>query len=189
MTPRKRDSFTVLVVDDDPSVLKTYGRLLTRAGYTTITEANPLRVLDGGGRPGEFDLLLQPLLNGEGEVSTLKVAIDGIEARNPNCVKVVTDLGGRALYFSRSPIPFDRNAQGSIQCYKHIWLYGYTRAALKRFHDLPQSPLELTEKLEQLRFLENGIGVLVMESPHDTVGVDTEADLKQATEFLLKRDP
>jgi CheY-like chemotaxis protein len=58
MTPRKRDSFTVLVVDDDPSVLATYGRLLTRAGYTTITENNPLRVLDHNGRTGEIDLLL-----------------------------------------------------------------------------------------------------------------------------------
>ena len=58
MTPRKRDAFTVLVVDDDPSVLATYGRLLTRAGYTTITESNPLRVLDGNGRTGGFDLLL-----------------------------------------------------------------------------------------------------------------------------------
>ena len=58
MTPRKRDAFTVLVVDDDPSVLATYGRLLTRAGYTTITENNPLRVLDGDGRTGKIDLLL-----------------------------------------------------------------------------------------------------------------------------------
>lgn len=140
-------------------------------------------------RADHIELLLQPLLNGEGEVTTLKVAINATEAQNPNCVKVVTDCNGRALYFSRFPIPFDRSADKSIQFYKHIGLYGYTRAALNRFHDLPQSPLELAEKLEQLRFLENGIAILVVETPHNTVGVDTEADLKQAAEFLLKQDP
>ncbi len=139
-------------------------------------------------RADHIELLLRPLLNGEGEVATLKVAINTAEAQNPNCVKVVTDRNDRALYFSRFPIPFDRNADGLNQFYKHIGLYGYSRAALKRFHDLPQSSLELAEKLEQLRFLENGITILVIETPHDTVGVDTEADLKQAAEFLLKRD-
>ncbi len=140
-------------------------------------------------RADHIDLLLQPLLSGEGEVTTLKVAIDGTEAQNPNCVKVVTDCNGCALYFSRFPIPFNRNADSFPQFYRHIGLYGYTRAALNQFHDLPQSPLELAEKLEQLRFLENGIAILVMETPHDTVGVDTEADLKRAAEFLLKQEP
>ena len=140
-------------------------------------------------RADHIELLLRPLLNGKGEVTTLKVAIDETEAQNPNCVKVVTDCYGRALYFSRFPIPFDRNADGLPHFYKHIGLYGYTRAALNLFHDLPQSPLELAEKLEQLRFLENGTAIMVVETPHDTVGVDTEADLKQAAEFLLKRDP
>ncbi len=140
-------------------------------------------------RADHIELLLRPLLNGEGEVTTLKVAIDETAAQDPNCVKVVTDCHGHALYFSRFPIPFDRNAERVARFYKHIGLYGYTRAALNLFHDLPQSPLELTEKLEQLRFLENGIAISVVETQHDTVGVDTEADLKQAAEFLLKRDP
>ncbi len=140
-------------------------------------------------RADHIELLLQPLLNEAAEVATLKVAISADEAQNPNCVKVVTDRDGRALYFSRYPIPFARNASGVHQHYKHIGLYGYSRAALERFHDLPQSPLELAEKLEQLRFLENGIAIVVAETPHDTVGVDSEADLKQAAEFLLQRDP
>jgi len=138
-------------------------------------------------RSDHIDLLLRPLLNGEGEVTTLKVSIDRLSAQNPNCVKVVTDQRGRALYFSRSPIPFERNEADAIRFYKHIGLYGYTRDALKIFHALPRSPLEITEELEQLRLLENGVAILVAETSHDTVGVDTEADLREATAFLLKR--
>jgi len=135
-------------------------------------------------RADHIDRLLQPILNGEAEVTTLKVAMDPEAAQNPNCVKVVTDRRGRALYFSRSPIPFGRDATGAVRFYKHIGLYGYTRSALNRFHSLPQSPLELAEKLEQLRYLENGIAVLVAETPYGTIGVDTEADLELAREFL-----
>ena len=76
-------------------------------------------------RADHIELLLQPLLNGEGEVATLKVAIDTAEAENPNCVKVVTDCNGRAIYFSRFPIPCDRNAESGHQIYKHIGLYGF----------------------------------------------------------------
>jgi 3-deoxy-manno-octulosonate cytidylyltransferase (CMP-KDO synthetase) len=138
-------------------------------------------------RAEHIDLLLRPILDGEAEVTTLKVAIDQVTAQNPNCVKVVTDQHSRALYFSRFPIPFDRDAEGSVRFYKHIGLYGYTRSALDRFHGLPQSPLELAEKLEQLRYLENGIAILVAQTPYDTIGVDTEADLELAREFLTAR--
>jgi 3-deoxy-manno-octulosonate cytidylyltransferase (CMP-KDO synthetase) len=138
-------------------------------------------------RADHIDLLLRPILNGEAEVTTLKVAIDEATAKNANCVKVVTDHRGRALYFSRFPIPFDRDATGAIRYYKHIGIYGYSRSALDRFHSLPQSPLELAEKLEQLRYLENGIAILVAETPHDTIGVDTEADLELAREFLTAK--
>jgi len=133
-----------------------------------------------------IDLLLRPLLDGMAEVSTLKTSIDKTAAQNPNCVKVVTDAAGRALYFSRHPVPFDRDGADTISYYKHIGLYGYTRAALELFHRLPQSPLELAEKLEQLRFLENGVTITVMETPHDTIGVDTEEDLEKARAFLGK---
>jgi 3-deoxy-manno-octulosonate cytidylyltransferase (CMP-KDO synthetase) len=136
-------------------------------------------------RADHIELLLRPILDGEGEVTTLKVAIDEAAARNPNCVKVVTDTRGRALYFSRCPVPFDRDAKGKTRFYKHIGLYGCTRAALALFHSLPQSTLELAEKLEQLRYLEHGIAVVVAETPYDTVGVDTEADLRRAAAFLM----
>ena len=112
------------------------------------------------------------------------MAIDAATAQNPNIVKVVTDIRGRALYFSRLPVPCDRDAQGAVRHYKHIGLYGYTRAALALFHSLPQSSLELAEKLEQLRYLENGVAIHVAETPYDTVGVDTVDDLEQAAALL-----
>jgi len=136
---------------------------------------------------GHIDLLLRPLLSGGAEVSTLKTAIDKNVAQNPNCVKVVTNAAGKALYFSRQPIPYARDGADNISYYKHIGLYGYTRAALELFHGLPQSPLELAEKLEQLRFLENGVAIAVMETSCDTIGVDTEEDLEKARAFLGKR--
>jgi len=136
-------------------------------------------------RVAHIELLLRPVIAKDAEVTTLKVAIDAETAQDPNIVKVVTDNRGKALYFSRFPIPFERDDQGRIRFYKHIGLYGYTRSALKLFHSLPQSSLELAEKLEQLRFLENGIPVLVSETPHDTIGVDTEADLERAAAFLI----
>jgi 3-deoxy-manno-octulosonate cytidylyltransferase (CMP-KDO synthetase) len=136
-------------------------------------------------RPDHIELLLRPILTKQVEVTTLKVVIDSAAANDPNVVKVVTDKNHRALYFSRFPIPFDRDVQGRICFYKHIGLYGYTRSALDLFYRLPQSPLELTEKLEQLRFLENGIPILVLETPHDTVGVDTEEDLNRAARLLI----
>jgi 3-deoxy-manno-octulosonate cytidylyltransferase (CMP-KDO synthetase) len=136
-------------------------------------------------RPDHIELLVRPILLGKGEVTTLKVAIDQQTARNPNCVKVVTAIGGRALYFSRGTLPYCRDEGSRAQFYKHIGIYGYTRSALELFHSLPQSPLELVEKLEQLRYLENGVDILVAETPYDTIGVDTEADLELATAFLM----
>lgn len=136
-------------------------------------------------RPGHFDLLLTPLLEGEAEVATLKVAIDESTAGNPNRVKVVTDVKSRALYFSRARLPYAR--EGKATHFKHIGIYAYTRRALKLFHELPQSSLEIAEKLEQLRFLENGIPIFVAETPYDTIGVDTEEDLNQVISLFQGR--
>jgi 3-deoxy-manno-octulosonate cytidylyltransferase (CMP-KDO synthetase) len=135
-------------------------------------------------RKDHIESLLRSLLDGRGEIATLKVAIDSATARDPNCVKVVTDKQGRALYFSRLPIPCNRDDREDIRYYKHIGLYGYTRSALELFHGLGPSELEKTEKLEQLRLLENGIDILVEETPYDTIGVDTEEDLEKAAAFL-----
>jgi 3-deoxy-manno-octulosonate cytidylyltransferase (CMP-KDO synthetase) len=100
---------------------------------------------------------------------------------------VVTALDGRALYFSRATIPFDRDKAGFTAYRKHLGIYAYRKAALERFAALPPSPLELTERLEQLRLLENGIALYVAEAPGDTIGVDTEADLLRAEAVLQER--
>ena len=120
------------------------------------------------------------------EVSTLKVAISAEEARNPNNVKVVTDKSGRALYFSRAMIPYDRDGTGEVRYYKHMGLYAYRASALTKFHELPPSALETTERLEQLRFLDHGIGISVAETTQDTIGVDTEEDLQKVQEYFEK---
>ena len=134
-----------------------------------------------------IDLMLRPFRASPGtQVSTLKVAISPEEARNPNNVKVVTDASGRALYFSRSLIPHDRDGTGRVQYFKHLGLYAYTGEALRRFSQWPPSDLEQVEELEQLRFLENGVSIDVVETARDTIGVDTEEDLRKVEEYFLR---
>jgi 3-deoxy-manno-octulosonate cytidylyltransferase (CMP-KDO synthetase) len=100
---------------------------------------------------------------------------------------VVTALDGRALYFSRATIPFDRDTTGFSGYRKHLGIYAYRKAALEKFGALAPSPLETLERLEQLRLLENGIGIYVAEAPADTIGVDTEEDLQRAEAILRSR--
>ena len=119
-------------------------------------------------------------------VGTLMTAAAEVDIANPNAVKVVTDAHGRAMYFSRATIPFDRDGSGP-RYLKHLGLYAYRKAALDRFVTLPESSLESCERLEQLRFLENGIPIFVGETPYDSVGVDTEEDLQRLIEILQKR--
>jgi 3-deoxy-manno-octulosonate cytidylyltransferase (CMP-KDO synthetase) len=133
-----------------------------------------------------FPPLLGLFARPEVEVATLAVPCAAEEIADPNAVKVVTALDGRALYFSRAAIPFDRDGVGLGGYRKHLGIYAYRKAALKRFAALPPSPLERTERLEQLRLLENGIALYVAEAPGDTIGVDTEADLARA-EAALRR--
>jgi len=140
--------------------------------------------------PGHIELLLRPFASSTAasktQVSTLKVAMTKEAALNPSDVKVVTNRAGKALYFSRAPIPHDRDGSGAARYYKHLGLYAYTAEALERFHTLAPSELELTEKLEQLRFLENGIPINVVETFEDTVGVDTEEDFKKVEEYFRR---
>jgi len=120
-------------------------------------------------------------------VGTLKTAASPEDINNPNAVKVVTDAAGRALYFSRATIPFDRDGVGHPY-FKHLGFYAYRKIALDRFCALPESSLERSERLEQLRFLENGIPIYVAETLYDTVGVDTEEDLQRVERILTERD-
>jgi 3-deoxy-manno-octulosonate cytidylyltransferase (CMP-KDO synthetase) len=133
-----------------------------------------------------FPPLLALFERPEVAVTTLAVRCPPEEIADPNAVKVVAALDGRALYFSRSTIPFDRDKSGHAAYRKHLGIYAYRKAALERFAALPPSPLEKLERLEQLRLLENGIDIYVAEAPQDTIGVDTEADLIRA-EAALKR--
>lgn len=135
-------------------------------------------------RPEQIEALLKPLQRAEVMVSTVKTPCKPEEIGNPNAVKVVTDKNGRALYFSRSTIPYDRDRSGNIQYFKHLGLYAYRKAALERFCSLPESKLEAAERLEQLRLLENGIDIYVEETPFGSVEVDTEEDLKKVEAIL-----
>jgi 3-deoxy-manno-octulosonate cytidylyltransferase (CMP-KDO synthetase) len=137
-------------------------------------------------RPEHLTALLTPFARPEVEVTTLKVLCPADEIANPNAVKVVTDLQSRALYFSRSTIPYDRD-QAAPTMWKHQGFYAYRASALNRFHALAPSSLELAERLEQLRFLENGIPIHVAATEYDTVGVDTEEDLRRVERILLSR--
>ena len=129
-----------------------------------------------------LDLMQDPNI----QVGTLKTAASAEDIDNRNAVKVVTDAEGRALYFSRATIPFDRDGSRP-KYFKHLGFYAYRKPALDRFCALPESSLERSERLEQLRFLENGISIHVAETPYDSVGVDTEEDLRRVEKILLRR--
>lgn len=132
-----------------------------------------------------LDLLVEPFLRLPNTgVTTLKTPLAAAEAQNPNIVKVVTDSNGQALYFSRAPIPYHRNPASAAPYYKHLGLYAYRREVLERYRQLSPAALEQAERLEQLRFLENGILIQVSETPVDTIGVDTEDDLRAVTRYF-----
>jgi 3-deoxy-manno-octulosonate cytidylyltransferase (CMP-KDO synthetase) len=155
-------------------------RLIDADVYVNIQGDEPTLTADF------FPPLLKLFERAEVEVATLAVRCPAEEIDNPNAVKVVTALDGRALYFSRATIPLDRDGVGSAGYRKHLGIYAYRKAALERFAALPPSRLERVERLEQLRLLENGIDVYVADAPRDTIGVDTEEDLVRA-EAILKR--
>ncbi|HEX4485180.1 MAG TPA: 3-deoxy-manno-octulosonate cytidylyltransferase [Terriglobales bacterium] len=118
------------------------------------------------------------------QVGTLKTPAAATDIHNPNAVKVVTDATGQALYFSRATIPFDRDKTQPAY-FKHLGYYGYRKPALDLFVRLGESSLEKSERLEQLRFLESGVPIHVAETPFDTVGVDTEEDLRRVEQIIL----
>ena len=138
-------------------------------------------------QPAHIEALLRPFSAGpQVQVTTLKTACSPEDVHNPSAVKVVTAVDGRALYFSRSAIPYDRDGQG-VAYWKHLGLYAYRRDALMQFAALPPGSLESTERLEQLRLLENGLGLYVESVEGEVIGVDTEADLRRAEQILQAR--
>jgi 3-deoxy-manno-octulosonate cytidylyltransferase (CMP-KDO synthetase) len=146
--------------------------------------------------PAMIDEAIKPLIEDpEILMGTLKTRIKNLhDFLSPNVVKVVTDWQGFALYFSRSPLPNFRDkwddlkdekfASGKLLCYKHVGLYVYRRPFLLKYAQMAPTFLELAEKLEQLRVLENGYRIKVTETGYETIGVDTQADLEKVLERL-----
>lgn len=137
--------------------------------------------------PRNIDSLVEALEQDPAEeAATLAVRkFDKEGYENPNVVKVICGAKGHALYFSRSPLPYYRETPADFSYLKHMGLYGYRKSFLLKFVSWPVSRLEDAEKLEQLRILENGGRILVIETPYDSLGVDTQTDLA-AVETQMK---
>ena len=143
--------------------------------------------------PAAIDAVVQPLLDDPGlQMATARRRISNPRSvDDPNVVKVICDGRDRALYFSRLPIPYIRDAadrEADAGCHwQHIGLYVYRRDFLLAFSELPQTPLERLEKLEQLRALEHGHGIAVVETDYEVIGVDVPSDLDAVSELLRQR--
>ncbi len=136
--------------------------------------------------PENVDRVIEHLLaHPEVPLATVAKPIDDPAViADPNVVKVVRGDDGRALYFSRSPIPFRRNAEAALPTWKHLGLYGYRREALETWTSLPPHPLERAESLEQLRALAAGLVMTVLPAVGDSIGVDTPADADEVERIL-----
>ena len=126
--------------------------------------------------------LLATFNNPDTQISSLMHPIEQ-DIDNPNSVKVVCDLLGNALYFSRSAIPYNRDGI-DVTYFKHVGVYAFRKEALKKFVNLPPSKLEKTEKLEQLRLLENGFKIRMVKTQYRGIGIDTPEDLKKAEKLF-----
>jgi 3-deoxy-manno-octulosonate cytidylyltransferase (CMP-KDO synthetase) len=129
--------------------------------------------------------LVQVFENPAVQVASLMCAISEDEAQNPNFVKLVLDSSSNAIYFSRSPIPYNRERVLGLRYWKHVGIYGYRREVLESFTQWPKSFLEETEMLEQLRLVERGIKIRMVETTHQAVAIDTAEDLERARKLIL----
>jgi len=199
---RARCLSRLVVATDDERILREARRFgatasMTRADHLSGTDrVAEVAAADSAGvivniqgdepliDPDAIDRAVNGLLeSAEIPMGTLKKRIeDAGELSNPNVVKVVTDLAGNAVYFSRSTIPFPR-AEGAAH-FKHIGLYVYRRSFLLGYSGLPVGPLEEAEKLEQLRALENGYRIRVVETGYESLGVDTPEDLRRVSSLV-----
>ena len=132
-----------------------------------------------------INLLADNYRKEKSEIVTLKKEFNKNEnIENPNIVKVITDFNDNAIYFSRSVIPYERNSVENFKYYKHIGIYGYTSKFLNELKNLKEGILEKIESLEQLRFIENGYKIKVLETVSEVIGVDTEEDLKEVIKYI-----
>jgi 3-deoxy-manno-octulosonate cytidylyltransferase (CMP-KDO synthetase) len=135
--------------------------------------------------PDAIDAAILPMAHDDDiQMATLKKRItDRSDIANPNVVKVITDRNGDAIYFSRLPIPYHRDGEAGVH-FKHIGLYLYRRDFLLAYPTLPVGPLEQAERLEQLRALENGLKIRVVETDYESLGVDTPEDLERVASLF-----
>lgn len=204
----KRTKFSnldeVVVATDDERIYKEVERFGGKAILTSKEHENGTsRIAEACTKYEDYDVIVnvqgdEPLIEPEMinsiinsfkeddtiSMSTLKYKIDTMEEiENPNYVKVITDKKGYALYFSRSVIPYPRKLD--IQnYYKHVGIYGYKRDFVVEYAKMEPTPLELSESLEQLRALENGYRIKVMETPYKIIGVDTQEELEKVREYI-----
>ena len=194
----------VIVATDDERIYKEVERFGGKAILTSKEHENGTsRIAEVCTKYEDYDVIVnvqgdEPLIEPEMinsiinsfkeddtiSMSTLKYKIDTMEEiENPNYVKVITDKKGYALYFSRSVIPYPRKLD--IQnYYKHVGIYGYKRDFVVEYAKMEPTPLEVSESLEQLRALENGYRIKVMETPYKIIGVDTQEELEKVREYI-----
>ena len=196
----------IIVATDDERIFNTvcdFGgeAWLTRADHPTGTD----RLAEVAKKLSEAELILnvqgdEPLIQPQAidalaeafadrpelKMATLMTPLAEEEICNPAVVKVVASLDGHALYFSRSPIPYRQNSGADSQIFKHIGAYAYRHDFLLQFASLAPTPLELTESLEQLRALEHGYRIRLIETPFRSVGVDTPEDMERVRQSFRK---
>lgn len=196
---------SVWVVTDHPlieaQIIAVGGKVFNskkvhESGSDRIAEA--LEVVDAdlvvnvqGDEPFQDAKTLRDLIDvfheGEVQVASLMCALDPSEVPNPNAVKVVLDQKQNALYFSRASIPYVREGGEAMGYWKHIGVYAYRRELLLQFTAWPKGTLEQVEMLEQLRLLERGIAIRMVETLHKAIAIDTQEDLDRARAFLLDK--
>ena len=136
-----------------------------------------------------INLLADNYRREKSEIVTLKKELHGInDIENPNIVKVITDFNDNAIYFSRSVIPYDRDKKQVLKYFKHIGIYGYTKKFLNELNNLKDGVLEKIESLEQLRFIENGYKIKVLETDSNVIGVDTAEDLENVIKYIKENN-
>ena len=184
---QRLDIPVIMTRTDHPSgtdrVLEAAEKLELSADAVIVNIQGDEPVLD----PAMLTELVNPFSKPDIQVTTLARKITAPEAENPDLVKVVFAADHRALYFSRSAIPFQRKATAG-NYYGHIGIYAFRMPTLKKFVTLDQSSLEVTERLEQLRLLENNIPIHIVETEHRSIGVDRPEDIEIVTKIILEEE-
>lgn len=150
--------------------------VINMQGDEPFVEAGPLKKM--------VDAFLEESVCAASIMQKLKADED---INNPNVVKVVCNKYNNAIYFSRAPIPYKRNLQSALPIYRHIGVYGFRKNTLLEFTKWPIGLLEQTEMLEQLRFIENGVGIKMVETESNSIGIDTPEDLEKARAIFANR--